>query len=368
MASRVRLAQRAQLTTHLRCSHIKSYSSSYSRNFTLSTRLAASNPSKRPARTSRPVTLQTPKQEPPPPPPRTPFIARASNEPQTLDVLIKEKKWPLFGAGIAALAIGLYISLVITTTLKDKSEDALFPPCSSHLNNNNTSSSNDHASTPTGLPANLDTSSATTGHITAQAFDKSLNTPEWLMGITGLRKEIAQQARGHVLEIAVGTGRNLAYYGWDEVVAQSQDEGEARTARERERLARLLDQHRLGGPTIRDQQQQRPGGNAAAAVGSLPGEVLSFTGVDVSADMMGVARDRIRGAVPGLDRLMRRRRLEEMPRLRVDEVSDEGLPVVEVLDGRVRLVLGDALRGLPAPPHGSGRAPRPSCPRSRPPP
>ncbi|KAH6616992.1 hypothetical protein F5144DRAFT_585150 [Chaetomium tenue] len=343
MASRLRLPR--QLTAHLRCPHIysysNSYSNSYSRRFTLS------------------ATLQTPKQEQPPRP--SSRSGKIPNEPQPLDHLVKEYKWPLFGAGISALAIGLYISLVITSSLKDKSDDSPHPhsPPSSSVPPNHSSPSefdddttNNHATTsqpiPTGLPAKLDTSTAATGHITAQAFDKSLNTPEWLMGITGLRKQIAREARGHVLEIAVGTGRNLAHYTWDEVISQSQDETEAHAARERERLARLLDQHRPGGPTLHNQQQQQQ--QRGGAVGSFPGEVLSFTGVDVSADMMGVARDRIRSAVPGLDRLMRRRRVEAMPRLRVDEVCDEGLPVVEVLDGRVRLVLGDALRGLPAPP------------------
>lgn len=341
MASRFRLPR--QLTAHLRCpricsysnSYFNSYSNSYSQNFTLS------------------ATLQTLKQEQPP----RPFSrsTKIPNEPQPLDYLVKELKWPLFGAGISALAIGLYISLVITSSLKDKSDDSPhphFPPSSSPSEFDDTNNNSNHANPsqpiPTGLPAKLDTSTAATGHITAQAFDKSLNTPEWLMGITGLRKEIAREARGHVLEVAVGTGRNLAHYTWDEVISQSQDETEARAARERERLARLLDQHRPGGPTLRGQQHQQQ--QHGHAIGSLPGEVLSFTGVDVSADMMAVARDRIRSAVPGLDRLMRRRRVEEMPRLRVDEVADRGLPVVEVLDGRVRLVLGDALRGLPPPP------------------
>jgi methyltransferase OMS1 len=165
------------------------------------------------------------------------------------------------------------------------------------------------------------------------------------MGITSLRQSLAARAKGHVLEVAVGTGRNLAYYDWSEVVSQSQDEAEARAQRERERVVKLLDQHRLGGPTVREQMERGTG-----RLGSLEGEVLSFTGVDVSGDMMGVARDRIREAVPGLSRIMRKRRLEAMPRLGVDDVGAEGVPVVEALDGRVRLVLGDAVRGLPGPP------------------
>ncbi|AEO64269.1 uncharacterized protein THITE_2110238 [Thermothielavioides terrestris NRRL 8126] len=92
-------------------------------------------------------------------------------------------------------------------------------------------------------------------------------------------------------------------------------------------------------------------------VGSVEGEVLSYTGVDVSGGMLSVARDRIRESVPGLKRIMRKRRVEAMPRLAsatagADAVGlDEGgVPVVLALDGRVRLVLGDAERGLPAPP------------------
>ncbi|KAH6842852.1 hypothetical protein B0I37DRAFT_383026 [Chaetomium sp. MPI-CAGE-AT-0009] len=347
MASRLRLPQRAQLTAHLlRCPH----TNSYSRYFTLSARLASRRDRRRiqdPQISPRPEPAQSqpPPPTPPPPPPSSP---PSSPNAQSLDVLFREKKWPLFGAGIVALGIGLYISLIVTNTLKDTPQDATSstspysscPPSYHHHNNN------DNQPTPTGLPATLDTSTPTTGALTAQAFDKSLNTPEWLMGITGLRATLAQQARGHVLEVAVGTGRNLAHYDWAEVVSAAQDPAEARAARERERITRLLDRHRLGGPTLRD--QRREGG---AALGSLPGEVLSFTGVDASGDMLGVARDRVRGAVPGLERLMRRRRLEEMPRLlQAGEVGAEGVPVVDALDGRVRLVLGDALRGLPSPP------------------
>ncbi|KAL2127634.1 hypothetical protein VTI74DRAFT_10383 [Chaetomium olivicolor] len=79
--------------------------------------------------------------------------------------------------------------------------------------------------------------------------------------------------------------------------------------------------------------------------------------------MMGVARDRIREAVPGLRRVMRKRRVEGMPSLGGGtEVGEEGVPVVEALEGRVRLVLGDAVRGLPSPPpvgNTKGRVDRP---------
>jgi methyltransferase OMS1 len=168
------------------------------------------------------------------------------------------------------------------------------------------------------------------------------------MGITTLRKALAARARGHVLEVAVGTGRNLAYYDWSEVVSASSstqgDEEEEKVQKQRERMAKLMERHRTEGLTVREQKAK----GGVGEVGSLEGEVLSFTGVDVSGEMVGVARDRVREAVPGLKRLMRRRRAEAMPTL--GEADDEQeVVVVDALDGRVRLVLGDAVRGLPSP-------------------
>ncbi|KAJ8115847.1 hypothetical protein ONZ43_g4576 [Nemania bipapillata] len=40
-------------------------------------------------------------------------------------------------------------------------------------------------------------------------FDLHLDKSEWRYGITRLRREISAEARGHVLEVAIGTGRNL---------------------------------------------------------------------------------------------------------------------------------------------------------------
>ncbi|KAK4242769.1 methyltransferase OMS1, mitochondrial [Achaetomium macrosporum] len=345
MASRFRMPRRVQLPPQLSSPS----SSSYSRNFTLSSRRY--QPSKRAARPppSQTISLRTQsKTMPPPSTPKSP--SSSSSDAQSLDVLVQQRKWPLFGAGLLALGMGIYISLVLTSTLKkDKQQQQQITTTPLPLSDPMPSDPSLQPP-PTGLPAKLDTSTPATAHTTARAFDKSLDWPEWLGGITALRRELAARARGHVLEVAVGTGRNLAHYDWSEVVSLSQDEDEARAQRERERLVRLLDARRLGGPTLREQQQARGG---VGEVGSLEGEVLSFTGVDVSGDMMDVARDRIRESVPGLKRIMRKRRVEAMPNLSalgVDAVGEEGLPVVEALDGRVRLVLGDALRGLPSPP------------------
>ncbi|AEO59000.1 hypothetical protein MYCTH_2306852 [Thermothelomyces thermophilus ATCC 42464] len=360
MALRIRgLSQRA-LASRPICLQL----TSSARAFTLSARLAAS---RRAIQRQQAITLRV--QRPPQPGPQTPpsspqRSSRDEPKAESLATLVNQRRWPLFFIGLMALGMSFYISVVITTALKDDGDDKVpLPPSPSPSPSSSSSPSSSccydaHLPAPTGLPSTLDTSNPAAAAASARDFDRSLNTPEWLMGITKLRRALALRARGHVLEVAVGTGRNLAHYDWSEVASLSQDEPEARAARERERVVRLLDRHRLGGPTLREQRERERAGE----LGSLDGEVLSYTGVDVSADMMSVARDRIREAVPGLSRLMRRRRLEEMPRLDASAgVGDEGVPVVEALDGRVRLVLGDAVRGLPPPPNppagGRGTAP-----------
>ncbi|KAK4454096.1 S-adenosyl-L-methionine-dependent methyltransferase [Podospora aff. communis PSN243] len=157
---------------------------------------------------------------------------------------------------------------------------------------------------PTGRPVGMDITRAP--HATprerrdaAEEFDRGQNFPEWLMGITAVRKTLGVEAEGDVLELAVGTGRNLGFYVWEGVLKE-------------------------GGEGMR-----------------------SYTGVDISGDMVGVARDRLRDAVPGLAKVMRRRRAEGMP--------EEGL-AVEVCNGKVRLFVGDAEGELPAPPGVEGDA------------
>lgn len=46
---------------------------------------------------------------------------------------------------------------------------------------------------------------------TAEHFDSDVSTIEWLLGIDKLRKQLCAKAAGHVLEVSVGTGRNMTY-------------------------------------------------------------------------------------------------------------------------------------------------------------
>lgn len=47
---------------------------------------------------------------------------------------------------------------------------------------------------------------------TADDFDGEVGLSEMLMGVNRMRKSLAQQCTGHVLEVSCGTGRNLSYY------------------------------------------------------------------------------------------------------------------------------------------------------------
>lgn len=46
----------------------------------------------------------------------------------------------------------------------------------------------------------------------ADTYDSSMEGMEWWIGIKRLREEICSKARGHVLEVAAGTGRNMSFY------------------------------------------------------------------------------------------------------------------------------------------------------------
>ncbi|KAI9889538.1 MAG: hypothetical protein M1814_005232 [Vezdaea aestivalis] len=52
---------------------------------------------------------------------------------------------------------------------------------------------------------------------TASNFDDDVGTTEWITGIGSKRRKMMEQARGHLLEVSVGTGRNIEYYPWKSI-------------------------------------------------------------------------------------------------------------------------------------------------------
>lgn len=288
-------------------------------------------PSPRPG----PNVKSSPKASQPPPRPNLKSLpAAAAGDKASIDAIFQQRKWGFIGAGFVALCIGFYVTTVLTSLAKTPCPACASGTCAHPA----TAGPDGGPATPTGRPPVLDAAKGEDGRQTAEAFDRGLDVPEFLGGIRGLRKEMGRWARGRVLEVAAGTGRNLAWYDWTEVVdgvIPADDAEKVRKERERREEKRLKKVERMkkGEKTAVDADQ-------AKMPGRFDGEMLNYTGVDISADMMGVARARLRETVPGLKKLMRRKRAEPMP---------ESGVVVDVLDSRVRLFIADAEQELPAP-------------------
>ncbi|KAK0628984.1 hypothetical protein B0T17DRAFT_524292 [Bombardia bombarda] len=239
------------------------------------------SPSTTATKATKPSPKRTKSHAPPPPPP-----------PQTMDALFQQRKWPLIGAGIMAMGFGLYASLMLTAYLKGGSCNTCTHP------------------SPSTTPEEA--------RQTAEKFDHDLALPEYLMGITGLRKTLALEARGHVLEVAMGTGRNLEYYDWTGLVAQAKgDEGQQQQVDDN---AKTTTTTTIPATKAGDESDE-----------STP--LLTYTGLDISPDMMSLARTRLRDSVPGLKKLLRKQRLEPPP-------NDNRGVYVDTMDSRVRLTFG----------------------------
>ncbi|POR32877.1 Methyltransferase OMS1, mitochondrial [Tolypocladium paradoxum] len=211
-----------------------------------------------------------PPSSPPPPAPKQ----------DTLLTLWRRSWLPLTGAALLAGFLGFYIFGTAAASFKTC-------PCEGTC---------EHAA-PTGRPPAL------TGE-NAEQFDKELNFGEWWMGITGLRKKLAERATGHVLELAMGTGRNLEYYNWEPLSAAAEV---ANTGRKK----------------------------AVAPQG-----ITSFTGLDISVDMLDVARRRLVKTVPPMS---------SAPVVKASTMADHTRGQLSYLDNHLRLINSDAHHPLPPP-------------------
>lgn len=220
---------------------------------------------------SRPSARQTPTR-----PYKPPQHRRQQDQPLQNDgteaLANKHRTFALVGAGIVAAVAGAYIAMVVMSIT-------------------NASQGNHHVDdcTPSGRPLDL-----RQGKVSATAFDRDLNASENLLGVKGLRELMGGLARGHVLEVAVGTGRNIDYIDWDEIRATAPPiatgaDGAVREVKSeeqltRERRLRRFDKHKKG--------MALPGDEAP--------EVLSYTGVDVSTDVLEVAWLKLKKSLPEL--------------------------------------------------------------------
>ncbi|KAK7742298.1 hypothetical protein SLS53_004442 [Cytospora paraplurivora] len=192
-----------------------------------------------------------------------------------------KKQLVVFGLGTAVMVA--YITMLISGMARD--------PCAGHSHDGDV---------PSGRPLDL-----RSGKISATSFDREQDWPEWLMGVTNLRKLMGGLCRGHVLEVAVGTGRNVEYVDWDEVRSTAphpapegagfEPNPKSLQELELERVKRRMEKGKKG--------LILPGDDAP--------EVISFTGVDVSADVLEVTWNKLKKAMPDLIPRRRRKTKEE---------------------------------------------------------
>ncbi|ERS99057.1 hypothetical protein HMPREF1624_04252 [Sporothrix schenckii ATCC 58251] len=215
---------------------------------------------------------------------------KGKEKPEALDSLFSQRKLPLIGAALAAGVLGFYIMPLLITYLKGGCRD-----------------DHQHAEVapdaiPTGLPP-----------VGAAAFDASLDVPERIMGIKHERKKLASGSSGAVLEVAVGTGRNVSYYVWDPATfTPSYIRSSAATA------------------DLLNGNKERP-------------KITSFTGVDLSGEALGMARTQLRVTVPAVAAAIPKKAPA------IDDAVSADAEVVSTLDGKVRLIRGDAMQPLPLP-------------------
>ncbi|QSZ30180.1 hypothetical protein DSL72_004700 [Monilinia vaccinii-corymbosi] len=137
---------------------------------------------KRPSRPQQQYKTPSPRQplNPTPPPPSPP--------PSSKQHPLRGRKFALFGSSFAALIFAGYSSYLLVLLNRE-------PAASSTPEVQSDVSSRYDKIAPT--------------------FDSEVDWTEWSMGITKMRKKLAQEAHGDVLEVSIGTGRNLEYYDWD---------------------------------------------------------------------------------------------------------------------------------------------------------
>lgn len=220
---------------------------------------------------------------------------------------------PLAGSLALAVIFGYLFAVAIVPPSTDPSTptDPLYSPSASP-------SSPCHA--PTGRPTSL-------SGLSALDFDRELDREEKKAGVTALRGRLVGRATGHVLEVAVGTGRNFGHYDWAALAGvtppmETKDDGKSK------------------GKGKGEEEKKEP--------------MLSFTGVDIASDMLEVAASKLKAA-PLL------KKAEPSVTVLKDEKGDVAAGAISFLADKIRLVKSDAQTYLPPPP------PTPSPPSSSPP-
>ncbi|KAI0827794.1 hypothetical protein F5Y06DRAFT_226891 [Hypoxylon sp. FL0890] len=256
------------------------------------------------------------------------------DERRPISELLKHRWFPLFGAGAMAMCVGLFSVSLITYWRTHPAEH--WTP-------------GQEPETPTGRPSIQ----------SPREFDQHLDKSEWRYGITKVRRRIASEmARGHVLEVAVGAGRNFDYYDWSAVIQGlepaeekkagwfswlSKEEGDEKEKKEDEKEKAQAkgegEKPKPAKPSPRPQLKTKPQPQKEHAI-------LSFTGVDISPSMLDLALTRIRQVVPFM--------ADQVPKkpsfTKLASKTDSGEESISLANNRIRIFKADAQAPFPPPP------------------
>jgi methyltransferase OMS1, mitochondrial len=201
----------------------------------------------------------------------------------------------MFGAGAAALCVGLFTASLVMNL---RSEKPVYitgqEPCM-----------------PTGRPSIQ----------SPMEFDQHLDKAEWRLGVTKLRKRLAREAHGHVLEVAIGAGRNLEFYDWDGLLRPDE-------------LAQKQNGH--------NDKTQPPSDD--------PSQLRSLTGLDISPSMLDLSVKRLRQFAPhGIEALPNKPSFTSLARPLSLPDGSSALGI-DLVSSPVRLLVHDAEQPIPPPP------------------
>ncbi|KAK6956598.1 hypothetical protein Daesc_001877 [Daldinia eschscholtzii] len=283
-----------------------------------------------PYQPAKPNPKLTPESSPKPviPPTPPPFSSSSSSSSSSskgyedkrrpISELVRDRWFPLFGAGAAVVCVGFFTSSLVFYWRTQPAEH--WTP-------------GQEPETPTGRPTIQ----------SPREFDQHLDKSEWRFGITKLRRHIGSElARGHVLEVAVGAGRNFDYYDWSVVTSGLE------SAEDKEKSSWF------GWSGKADGKKPAP---ASASAPQNENAILSFTGLDISPPMLDLALTRIRQVVPFMaDQIPRKPMFYRL----ASKTADSGEEGISLANNRIRLLKADAQTSLPPPPSS------PSDPNARP--
>ncbi|KAI1656423.1 hypothetical protein F4813DRAFT_135074 [Daldinia decipiens] len=257
----------------------------------------------------------TPKPKPTPFPSSSSSSSKGSQDKRRpVSELLRDYWFPLFGAGAGVVCVSFFASSLVYYWRTQPPEH--WTP-------------GQEPETPTGLPTIQ----------SPREFDQHLDKSEWRFGITKLRRQIGSElAHGHVLEVAVGAGRNFDYYDWSVVTAGLEP------AEEKEDSSWF-------GWSVKGEGKEKP--NNIKQKGVQPqnaNALLSFTGLDISPPMLDLALTRIRQVVPFMaDQIPKKPVFSKLASKTADN-SEEG---ISLANNHLRLLKADAQTSLPPPPSSS---------------